>query len=195
MRSSVVSVTGWTCPECGVDYGTITPANLADLLHADLIGFHGLMEGESVDRLWRRPADDVWSAVEYTMHTADLIAGMRDIVVAIAEGAPVPEIWDPDERAAEQRYNDVQPAEALRRLDAAVAAATEAWATIDGTGWSRTAGFPWGERDALTMAQNAVHESSHHLMDAKRSVAAAAATAAEAEAAEAEEAARRGESR
>lgn len=195
MRSSVAAVTGWTCPECGVDYGTITPANLADLLHADLIGYHGLMEGESVDRLWRRPADDVWSAVEYTMHTADLIGGMRDVVLAMVEGAPVPEIWDPDARAAEQRYNDVQPAEALRRLDAAVAAATEAWAAIDGDGWARTASFPWGERDALTMAQNAVHESSHHLMDAKRSVAAAAETAAAAEAAETGDSAGPGETR
>ena len=37
-----------------------------------------------------------------------------------------------------------------------------------GDDWTRTATFPWGERDALTTARNAVHEGHHHLRDVER---------------------------
>jgi hypothetical protein len=37
-------------------------------------------------------------------------------------------------------------------------------------GSSRTATFPWGERDALAMARNSIHELVHHLMDVRRSL-------------------------
>jgi hypothetical protein len=77
-------------------------------------------------------------------------------------------MWDADERAAAERYNEQDPAAALDRLDAAAAAAAGALDRVDADGWHRTATFPFGERDLLMMARNAVHEGAHHLRDVER---------------------------
>ena len=34
--------------------------------------------------------------------------------------------------------------------------------------WRRIGHFPWGDRDILMTARNAVHEGSHHLHDVDR---------------------------
>src|SRR5438045_3765174 len=61
--------------------------------------------------LRRRPDSKTWSALEYTAHVADLLEAMAPQLTEIAQ-KDNPEIVDPidpDHRAAERRYNDMDP--------------------------------------------------------------------------------------
>lgn len=161
---------GWTCPECGIDYDTITPANAGVSLDGDAGAIRATVLAAGADAVRRRPGAGVWSAIEYTMHTGEVVDVLADTVAAIAEGRPVPEQWDPDERAEAHSYRDRDIEEAVQVLGAAVTKAGHTFAAIDEVGWTRTAEFPFGERDALTMARNAVHETHHHLLDVRRAL-------------------------
>ena len=56
----------------------------------------------------------------------------------------------------------------LDRLDTAATRLGDEVDRVSPDGWHRTATFPFGERDILTMTRNGVHEGSHHLRDVER---------------------------
>ena len=158
----------YVCPECGIDYDTISPADaavavrsfprrIAEQLHR--------VEGDEA-LLRRRPEPTVWSPLEYTAHVADGFAFMADTVGRMrAESNPKIEDWDPDARASEQQYNEQSVHAVLADLDANAhrfADAIEATSTDD---LDRMGQFSWGDRDVLMMIRNGVHEGKHHLRD------------------------------
>lgn len=117
----------------------------------------------------RRPGPSTWSALEYTAHVADRLdhfgPAIRRIVV---EDNPTITLFDGDRRAAEKAYNLLERAEVLGWLELA---SGELASVLEGVGaddWTRTGRFPSGERGALTVARDAVHEGSHHLRDVQR---------------------------
>ena len=171
---------GYVCPECGLDYDTISPSDAKVALRSFPRRFRtalaGALEDDADEGLVRRrPDETTWSALEYTVHVADLYELFAPAFRRMYEqDAPtITEGWDPDERVASEHYNDQDPAGALDRLDAAADALVRVLDRVDADGWSRTATFPWGERDLLMMTRNAVHEGSHHLRDVERVLEAA----------------------
>ncbi len=164
----------WRCPECGLDYDTVSPGDALVAVRSFPRRYRALLtvldpeeDGESVLR--RRPAPGTWSAVEYTAHVADVLdelaAAIRRIVVV---DHPTIHTADADQRAAEQRYGDWEAAEALFALEHACARLAEVLEGVDPGDWTRTGTLDWGERDALTLARTAVHEGAHHLRDVQR---------------------------
>jgi DinB family protein len=117
----------------------------------------------------RRPDPSTWSALEYTAHVADVLDHLGPAIRRITrEDEPTITFFDNDERARQQAYNDMPRGEVLGWLDLAcedLAAILEATNAED---WVRVGHFDWGDRSALDMARNAVHEGSHHLRDAQR---------------------------
>jgi len=173
---------GYVCPECGLDYDNVQPpdakvaiASYPRRYRAELAG--ALDDPDGGDALIRRRPDAAtWSALEYTAHVADLDEAFADIVRRMnLEDRPTLTMFDPDERAASDRYNEQDPAAVLDRFAANAEALVAAIGQVDADGWQRTASFPWGERDLLTMVRNAVHEGTHHLRDVARVLAAARA--------------------
>ena len=165
---------GWVCPECGLDYDTISPPDAVVALRSFPRRYGSLLsefaERDGGDALIRtRPEPNTWSAVEYTAHVADLMDVMAASFKAmVSETNPELDFWDQDQRAADQKYNEWTLDQLRDRMHAgcdAAAAAAEATTSAD---WDRTAGFPWGVRDLLTMIRNAVHEGSHHLRDVEK---------------------------
>ena len=158
----------YVCPECGIDYDTISPADAAVAARSFPRRFAEQLDRVDGDEslLRRRPEPTVWSPLEYTAHVAD---GFDEMAVVVArmrqENAPTIDFWDPDDRAEERRYND-QPLDAvladLQANAARFAAAIEATSTAD---LDRMARFSWGDRDVLMMIRNGVHEGKHHLRD------------------------------
>jgi hypothetical protein len=72
---------------------------------------------------------------------------------------------NPDERAQRERYND-QPIHAvLGDLETNAHRFADVIDSLSVDDLARTAVFPWGERDVLTMIRNGVHEGKHHLRD------------------------------
>ena len=161
----------WVCPECGVDYGTLHPPFAINAIKSFPRRYTEALEPasptEDNDAVIRtRPAPDVWSALEYTSHTAELMDEFTMVVQRMYdEDKPSLPFNDPDERVISQKWNE-QPKDAvLVHLKTGADALAKQAERVDADGWKRTATFPWGERDLLTMLQNAVHECVHHLKD------------------------------
>lgn len=166
--------TGWVCPECGLDYATVTPDDALAAVRSFPRRYRALLtaldpeeDAESVVR--RRPAPGTWSAVEYTAHVGDVLDQLATVIrKVVVEDHPTVSMWDADERAAEQRYGDWDSTEALFALDHACARLAAVLGSVDPGDWARTATLEWGERDVLALARNAVHEGAHHLRDIER---------------------------
>ncbi len=165
---------GRVCPECGLHYDTISAGDALVAVRSFPRRYRALLtaldpeeDAESIVR--RRPAPGTWSAVEYTAHVGDVLdqlaTAIRKIVV---ENHPAVTTWDADERAAEQRYGDWDSTEALFALDHACARLADVMESVDPGDWVRTGTVDGSERDALTLARDAVHEGAHHLRDIER---------------------------
>ena len=173
-------MSSYVCPECGLDYDTISPSDakvaIASMPRRYRSALAGAMEDESDEGLIRRrPDPTTWSALEYTVHVADLYELFSSVITRMndQDHPTISDFWDSDERAAAERYNEQDPAATLDRLAAGAAALGHALDRVDAESWTRTATFAWGERDILTMTRNAVHEGSHHLRDVERVLEAA----------------------
>ena len=117
----------------------------------------------------RRPDPSTWSALEYTAHVADMLdhlgPAIRRIIV---EETPSISFFDNDERARTKRYNELDRAEVLGWLELACGELASVIEGVNADDWPRTGVLDAGERDALTVARNGVHEGSHHLRDVHR---------------------------
>lgn len=171
---------GYVCPECGLDYDTISPSDAKVAIRSFPRRYRTAVAGALEDAadeglIRRRPDATTWSALEYTVHVADLYEAFAPAFRQMYEqDAPtIAGLWDADERAVSEAYNDHDPMGAVDRLDAAADGLVAVLDRVDAGSWSRTATFPWGERDLLTMTRNAVHEGSHHLRDVERVLEAA----------------------
>lgn len=171
---------GYVCPECGLDYDTISPSDAKVAIRSYPRRYRSAVAGALEDEadeglIRRRPDASTWSALEYTVHVADLYEAFAPAFRKMYEqdGPTISGMWDPDERVTSERYNEHDPMAAVDRLDEAATALVKVLDRVDADGWSRRATFPWGERDLLTMTRNAVHEGSHHLRDVERVLEAA----------------------
>jgi hypothetical protein len=107
--------------------------------------------------------------LEYTAHVADLYGLFADVVTRMyAEDHPTLDFWDADARALSEEYGSKDPGAVLDSLAANASRLAAAVDRVDADSWRRTAVFPWGERDLLTMVRNAVHEGTHHLRDVSK---------------------------
>ena len=117
----------------------------------------------------RRPDPDTWSALEYTAHVADVLDHLGPAIRRITyEDNPQITFFDNDERALEKRYNELERIEVLGWLELACAELASVLENVNADDWTRTGRLDAGERDALTVARNGVHEGSHHLRDVQR---------------------------
>jgi hypothetical protein len=170
---------GWVCPECGIDYDTISPSDAVLAVRSYPRRFRALLvprdDEEKQDTLIRRrPAPQTWSALEYSAHVADVFDDLADSIrrMTIEDRPRIPSQLDPDQRAIDAAYNEQERESVLQQLEASAERLADILERVDSGSWTRTAEFDWGERDALTMARNAVHEGHHHLRDIEHGLAA-----------------------
>ncbi len=166
------TVSAWVCPECGLDYDTILPPDAVVAVRSYPRRYAELLPPRDDDDkpdgvIRRRPAPEVWSALEYTAHMVDVFDDLADIVTKIVSGKhPVLDHGlDPDQQAIAAQYSQMDREDVLARLKASAENMANVIAKVPNDAWYRSSTFSFGERDALTMARNAVHEGYHHLRD------------------------------
>lgn len=121
----------------------------------------------------RRPEPSTWSALEYAAHVADRLDHLGPAVRRITrENHPSITVFDNEQRATEQAYNDLDRTEVLGWLDLACGELASVLEGVNADDWTRTGVVAGVDRDALTMARDGVHEGSHHLRDVHRVLAA-----------------------
>lgn len=166
----------YVCPVCGLDYDTISPADgivaIRTFPRRYRAALAAAMEDETDEGIVRRrPAPDVWSALEYTAHVVDVLEATASHVreMRIKDRPMLPEPKRSHFDAISRGGGSIDAA--VSHLDSAVAALVAELEKVDATDWAREAELPWGERDLLSTMRNAVHEGSHHLKDVEKVLA------------------------
>lgn len=161
------------CEECGFDFDSVTPesapASIRDFGRRYRAPLTRLLKGEDESVLRTRPAEGVWSAIEYAGHVRDVF-GLFDRRVAriLAEEDPVLELIDPDALVRDGDYRALGPvavADELARSADTFAARLEA---LTADQWERAGTRDGERRTVLDLARRGVHEGSHHLLDIGR---------------------------
>ena len=127
--------------------------------------------------LRRRPAPDVWSALEYAAHTRDVFAFYRErIERVLAEERPLLHAVGFGDREEERTYNDEAPAATADGVTGEATAVASLLEGLDDDGWARVGLASDGsgaERTVRVLAERVVHDAHHHLLDIGRSLRAA----------------------
>ncbi|MGH9060919.1 MAG: DinB family protein [Acidimicrobiales bacterium] len=168
------------CDECGFVYADHVGATIPDKLMA-LAGRYrgelllGVEDPTRMAALRRRPAPEVWSAIEYACHYRDVLLVQRDrLFRALVEEAPSFARMHRDERVVLARYAEEDPKLLAAELALAAGMIARVFVRLGPASWERTCvyGFPDPtERDVAWLAQHTVHEGTHHLLDIERVLA------------------------
>jgi S-DNA-T family DNA segregation ATPase FtsK/SpoIIIE len=162
------------CDECGLVYADISPAEIPGRLRDLGPAYQARLARDSA-LLRRRPAPDVWSALEYAGHVRDVLIFQRTrLALALREDCPTFTSMGREERAEREQYNEQDPAVVGAELTAAASAIAADFAALDDAGWRRTGIYNWperAERSMLWLGRHTVHEGEHHLADLDRVLA------------------------
>lgn len=160
------------CDECGFTYDDVAVGDLPGRVLGDVAPYRAVVLGASDAPLRRRPAEGVWSALEYVCHLRDVLVVQRErLERVLAEERPELPSMGPDQRAVDDAYNEQDPAVVLDELDAAAEAFAATLTSLDGDEWQRTGIYAvagMGERDAAWIGRHTLHEVVHHLRDVRR---------------------------
>jgi hypothetical protein len=164
----------WRCPECGLDYDTISPRDAALAVRTfprryRYILTHFGPDEDVDDVIRRRPAPGAWSALEHAAYAADVLDLLGPALRRISTDAnPAITLFDPHRRAQEEAYNQQGLLDVLSRLDTACADLSMTLEYMDPADWSRTGVVEGNQREAIDVARHAVHEGVHHLREIER---------------------------
>lgn len=157
-----------TCPSCGFDGSAYDLQDALGTLRALVPMWEETVEGVDEDVLLTRPDPQVWSAAEYTAHTADVVQAMTRLLhglltVEDLEVEAVPEGHAPD-------VSDGFGA-ALARLAAGLTRLHDEATRVgpeDDPAWNRTAVTDGREVTGSWVLRHGVHDATHHLSDIGR---------------------------
>jgi len=152
------------CPECGFDARGFPREETAQRLRANAASWREVLHRPDVGR---RPADDVWSPLEYACHVRDVFRIYDErLRLMLTEDAPAYPNWDQDATAVAERYAEQDPEVVDRELRAAAAALAARFEQVSGDDWDRTGTRSDGaEFTVETFARYLLHDPVHHLWD------------------------------
>jgi hypothetical protein len=115
-----------------------------------------------------RPAEGVWSPLEYGCHVRDVFRIYdRRLGLMLTEDDPLFPNWDQDETAVAERYGEQDPATVARELQDAGTTLAAHFDQVDGDQWDRPGRRSDGaDFTVATFARYFVHDPVHHLWDA-----------------------------
>lgn len=169
-----------TCTECGFDARAWKVRDALGLLRAT--GEWWAMATEGLDRrtLNARPAANVWSALEYGVHTSLVTAVLRtgiELIVA-NDGVVLPSIPEGADAAADDHAADLDPEAILADIEREAHALASLAADVPRSRWRQVGVTADGSViQAEAALLHAAHDASHHFFDVARGLAAVGAGA------------------
>ena len=174
------------CDSCQFIYADIDATILPTRLAAFGTRYRALLLPLSRPAAWSgilrtRPAEGVWSALEYACHVRDVFLVQRDrLYIALVEDTPTCAPSYRDHRVTLARYNAQDPAEVAEQLATAARLIAQAFDALDSTQLQRRCLYTFpapAECPLLWVGQHTVHEGEHHLRDIEEVLARVRATA------------------
>ncbi len=152
------------CPECGFDAATVEPASLPGLLRDAAAPWVRVLARADAAL---RPAEHIWSPLEYGCHVRDVHRLFDERVAAmLAEPDPSFANWDQDATAMEARYAEQDPAVVGAEVVEAAEAVAQRYAAVAGDAWSRTGRRSNGSVFTVaSIGRYHLHDVVHHLHD------------------------------
>ena len=152
------------CPDCGFDAAGVEPADLPALIRDTVPGFLAALD--DVDARVR-PADNVWSPLEYACHVRDVhvLFDLR-LRQMLGDDDPLFANWDQDATAVADDYAGQDPAAVAPTLAAAAELVAATYDGISGDQWQRPGRRSDGSVfTAESLGRYHLHDVVHHLHD------------------------------
>ncbi len=161
------------CAQCGFDGATYDNDALLAALESLEPRWRELLSGAGKD-LRRRPAPEVWSAIEYAAHSRDITAlhqfGVKEALL-MAEADYGNLQGDELIEAAAATYAELDPDVVLDALGRGAAMMVSAAKTAGETMWGFGVTVNGTRMDVRALMEHALHDSVHHLDDVQRGLA------------------------
>ena len=161
------------CPECGFEAAAVAPSAVGDLVRANAAAWQEVL-ARPAREVALRPSDDRWSALEYACHVRDVLVLYDErLQLMLTEDDPDFPNWDQDVAAAENRYDEQDPARVAADIAAAAAVIAARFDGVPEGAWGRTGNRSDGARFTVdSFARYFVHDPVHHLDDVEKGLAA-----------------------
>ena len=155
------------CPECGSDVRSFPRDEVGTRIRDNAALWPALLRDP---RARTRPADDVWSALEYGCHVRDVFRLYDERLRMMLEiDDPTYPNWDQDETAVRDRYSEQEPVVVASEFAAAAADLADRLDTVHGELWERTGTRSDGARFTVeSFARYLLHDPVHHVHDVER---------------------------
>lgn len=157
-----LSVLDGGCDECG--WQPLEATDVADTLESAMPRWRRVLHREGASA---RPAETVWSPVEYACHVRDMVwlLGLRTRAM-LDQADPQFENWDGDQKSVELDYFSVPPSRIADDLGRRTDETAAVLRTVTGAQWDRPGHRSDGTRFTVaSLAQFMSHEVAHHLKD------------------------------
>jgi hypothetical protein len=163
------------CPDCGFVWGDLTTASYAARLGSLAERYHQVLSATPEAELRRRPAPEVWSALEYACHVRDVLLAQRErVYLALVEDRPSFARMNREERVTLARYAEESPAGVDAELALAFGLVTTALTGRSDAHWARLLIYNYpgpSEHNLAWLGRHTIHECEHHLVDIGRGLA------------------------
>ncbi len=155
------------CGECGFDPAAVDVADLPELVHQNVRGWDGALEGPDAAV---RPAANIWSPLEYACHVRDVHRLFAERVrLMLDSDDPTFANWDQDETAVEQNYGAQDPTVVAVEMVEAAAEIAAVFAAVRDDQWGRLGRRSNGSVFTVaSLGTYYLHDVVHHLHDIGR---------------------------
>lgn len=155
------------CPECGLDAGALDVTDVPRLVRENATAWRAVL---LADGAAERPAEGVWSPLEYACHVRDVFRLFdKRLRLMLDEDDPLFENWDQDATAVAERYDLANPVVVLGELTGAAEWIAADFEAVPADAWQRTGRRSDGAAFTVeTFARYFVHDPVHHLHDVTR---------------------------
>ncbi len=154
------------CPECGFDASSFERELIGSMILTNAAVWQRVMRDPLVAQ---RPADDVWSPLEYGCHVRDVYCIYDErLERMLTEDDPVYANWDQDATAVDDNYGEQEAGTVAGELVIAAARIATRFDSVQGPQWSRRGTRSDGAHFTVeTFARYLIHDPIHHLWDAE----------------------------